>query len=761
MPKQKIRKGRVEYGERAFHQDAMEAMRGDIIRGLIEAVTNSDDAYASMEDGRTKRILVEVEHRRSQQWKVSIRDRGTGMRADDMELKLTRLGGRTSGFEAGEQRRGNLGRGAKDLAAFGDVTFESICDGYYSKVLLKTDGHWELTPANRSATKKDRERLGILRGNGFVVNMLVQPFIRCPQHEPLKRRLATHYALRDILCDPMRRVDLTNLNDSSTSLLTFQYPELPVAFETSTLKIPGYTEAKASLIIWRHPTRYDDGPQDHYRPIGILLKGDRAIYENTLFSYETNVHAGWFSGKFVCTHIDQLAREYDERLEKGEEQVPENPMPIITRRRDGLNPQHPFVEAIKKAIEGPLGELVALEAERSREDAEAVESEATRQALEKASRELSRMVNEELREIEAEELPGEGEGPVPLLSIIPEQAYAYMGEDRTLTITGRRKDIPDGAEVEISMDPAGVLELLTSRVVLRPHLRRDDVLVGQVRLRPLLEDEATIVSARYESASAAALLEVRPERIKLEPEELIPEQLQFERPSYRVGWQRQKELLVLSPAKDVAQYGNRLTLSSSDNGVAILTPSCTLKCVGSGEYSTAKARVEARILNTNAVITAKCKEAFTTTHVIVTRREESGFFKLILTNEAWGNFRAIIETETDDSGKQIRVIKIAGRHPAIRTYLGENFEFQETAQARSILAEVVADVTSRYVVSELYRLRRSFEPFDADRIYREHYKRVTRFLPRLQRVLVGDTSDAYSLTGPLIEVRQEKDTKSS
>lgn len=760
MPQQRKRKGRVAYGERAFHQDAIEAMRGDIVRGIIEAITNSDDAYASKEDGRTKRILIEVEHRRMQKWKVALRDRATGMCAADMEHKLTRLGGRTSGFEAGEHRRGNLGRGAKDLAAFGDVTFESIYNRRYSKLQLKTDGQWELNPIDRSASDKDRERLGILRGNGFAATIAVLPVVRCPQHETLKRKLRTHYALRDILSDPLRKVDLINLNDGSTDLLTYQYPELPVAFETSKLEFPGYPEAKASLTIWRHPNRYDEGPHDSGRPIGILLKGNRAIYENTLFGYEGNVHAGWFSGKFVCPYIDQLAREYDERLVKGEEHISENPMPIITRRRDGLSLQHPFVEAIKKAVEGPLGNLVAQEAERARERAGAVETDATRQALERASRELSRMVNEELREIEAEELPGEGKGPVPLLSIIPEQAYAYMGEDRTLTVAGRREDIPDEAEVDISIDPAGILELLTPRVVLRPHVRRDDVLVGQVRLRPILEGEATIVSVHYESASAGALVEVRAEREKLDSDEMpIPEELQFERPSYRVGWQRQKELFLFAPAKDVARYGTRVTLSSSEPGVVVLTPSRILKPVESGEYSMARVRVEARILDTNAVIIAKCREALASTHVIVTRREESGMFKLVLTDEEWGNFRAIIEAETDETGVQTRVIKIAGRHPALQTYLGENFELQETPQARSILAEVVADVTSRFVVSELYRIRRSNEFFDADRIYREHYKRVTRFLPRLQRVLIGDSKGVYSLTGSLIEVRRAKDTK--
>jgi hypothetical protein len=746
MPQQRERKGSISYSERAFHQDAMEAMRGDIVRGIIEAVTNSDDAYASMENEHQKRILIEVEHRRTQQGRVVVRDRATGMCADDMERRLTRLGGRTSGFETGEHRRGNLGRGAKDLAAFGDVAFQSIHNGLYSKLLLKTDGQWVLNPIDRSASDADRERLGILRGNGFVVTIAVNT--RCPQHENLKRKLSAHYALRDILSDPFRKVELVNLNDDSKDPLIFQYPDLPVVFETTELQIPGYPEAKASLIIWRHPIRLDEGPTNPGRPNGILLKGNRAIYDNILFGFEGNIHAGWFSGKLVCPYIDQLALEYDERLEKGEGQVTDNPMPIITRRRDGLNPQHPFVEMLKKAVEGPLGKLVAKEAERARETAGAVESETTRQALARVARELSRMVNEELRDIDAEELPPSEIGEeVPLLSLIPEQVYAYLGEDRTLTVVGRRKDIAEGAEVEVSMDPAGVVEILTHKVSLRPHVRREDVLVGQVRLRPMLENESTIITVQYESASAAALVEVRPERIAPPIIEPDPDSLQFERLSYRVGWQRKKELLLFAPAKDVARHGTQVKLSSSDPGIPVLTPSIILKPAESGKYYLARARIEARILNANSIITAQCRETLATTRVVVTRKEESGGFKIQIWDDEWGNFRAIIEPDVDEHGQKWQVIKIAGRHPAIRPYMGKNYELQNTLQAQAILAEVVADVSSRFVVSELFRRRQTTEVFDADRIYREHYKRVTRFLPRLQRALIGNIG--------LIELKQK------
>lgn len=106
--------GQVEYTPRAFMQDAQSAMRGDIFRALIETITNSDDAYK----GAKGKIRIEVEHRRGP-WRVITRDRASGMRSDRMEEAILRLGGRTSGFERGQNVRGNLGRGAKDLAAFG------------------------------------------------------------------------------------------------------------------------------------------------------------------------------------------------------------------------------------------------------------------------------------------------------------------------------------------------------------------------------------------------------------------------------------------------------------------------------------------------------------------------------------------------------------------------------------------------------------------------------------------------------------------
>jgi hypothetical protein len=398
----KPEKGRVKYGGRAFHQDATEAMRGDIIRALIETITNSDDAYGE----KNGKIRIEIEHRRGP-WKVITRDRAKGMSAAQMREAFAILGGRTSGFESGASVRGNLGRGAKDLAAFGTVVFESISDDKYSKLTLEPNGEYILDPQDRKADTAIRELLGIHRGNGTAVTMNVADNIRCPLHAKLAERLSKHYQLRDILSDPRREVTLVNVGKDKGITLRYAYPSLPIVFQGE-LAIPGYPEATAAVTIYRNEERYDDSPSEDSRPAGLLIKGRRAIYESTLFRFESHPMAGWFSGRVECPYVDQLASEYDRRLLAGERQDDRNPIPVITRRRDGLQPTHPFYKALATVVEKPLGELIREEEKKARESS-GHESSKMRRTLDALGRDLARLIDEDLRELEEEGLIGGGE----------------------------------------------------------------------------------------------------------------------------------------------------------------------------------------------------------------------------------------------------------------------------------------------------------------------------------------------------------------
>ena len=736
----KLDSGTVRYSARGFHQDAMAAMRGDIVRALIELITNADDAYAALDDGRTvkRAIHVEVEHRKNRPWTVRVRDRATGMTLDDMRSRITDIAQRTSGFESGHARRGNLGRGAKDCAAFGDVTFSSIVEGRLAELVLQQTGDWRVL-ADRNVRKSERDKLSVPH-NGTTVTIDVAANIRCPRHDTLRSRLSLHYQLRDILADPFRRVKLVNLNDDAHDLLTYVPPEGETVFDEE-IVAEGYSYP-ARLTIRRMRRRYDKTYQVTGRPNGILLKGRRAIYENSLFGHEGEIHAGWFRGELRCAGIDELAREFDDRFDQGVDPSPLNSTRIILRNRDGLNSDHPFVSALAKAVDRPLGALIAEEVAKAKEGGRAIESEQTRSALDKLGREVARLVSSELRDMEAEELPGDLNEQPPALAIVPEVAVAYLGEDRTLTVAARKDDVAEGDAVEIDADPAGVVEILTPVVPLQRHRWRDDLLVGQIRIRPLIESETTLITARLDVARVAdALVEVRAERETETPEPDLPETLEFTRPYYRVGLQRNKTLALIAPESVVEAHGYTASIVCDNPGIVLRGHQVRLAYdAGRGCYY-APVRVEARQLGAAGEIEATVGELVATTRVKVTRKEKGPRFTIQFEPGEMGIFRAVMEKDETRDGTARTVIKIAAGHPALKIYLGEDYSGQDMPLCREIIAEIVADLSARMVVEELFRSRLGFEKFDAYRIYCEHYTRVRRFLPRFQRILVGRASE--------------------
>jgi len=737
----RLQHGHVTYTERGFRQDSEDAMKGDIVRGILEAVTNADDAYRRLGSTRRGVITIEVEHRRQSPWVVRIRDRATGI--PDLISELTDIGGRTSGFESGLDVRGNLGRGAKDLAAFGPVTFSTIVDDRYKELRLDTAGNWQ-EKANRKATADDREWTGIRRGNGTVVELLVTPSIRCPRHDTLKHRLTNHFELRSIISAPDREVKLVNLNDGTTDTLIYLPPESETVFEGSA-PIDGYPGVECDVKIGRLVERSDDGASDPSRANGLVIRGTNSAYEVSLLGFESDFYAGWFAGEVRCPYIDDLQREYDDHLDRNEDPPPENPVRIISRQREGLRRDHPFVAALVRAIEEPLEVAVADERKRARDEQGRLETDSTRQAFEQVGQELARWVDEELRDIEAEELTGGlDEGLPPPLAVVPEAAYAYIGDRRTLTIAASRRHFVEGDLVQVSVDPGGVVELESSEVELAPHRRREDLLVGQIRLTALIANEMTMVTVRAKDRTAVAIVETREERV-IPPDVVeVPDELEFERPSYRVGIGKQRSLLVRAPAELLESQGPGVKFSSGDPGVVVRTPRAVLEFDAALGFATASVLVEARSLGTAAVISASVGGIVATAAVKVTRKEEGPSIVPRLVDEDMGSFRGVMVRETDPHIGEHMVLKVSTRHRAMRPYFGDRGQGQNSPACRSVIAEVMADTAARHIVGELYRSRRSTEEFDVDRFYREHYRRVARLLPPLQRILMGAPDVAWT-----------------
>ena len=276
-------------GTRRLIQDSNIAIR-DIYDAIVELVTNADDRYQVLEfPGRVEIELV----RRSaagDPTTLRVRDFADGMTSDVMDQKIGRTGGRVSGLERGLPVRGTNSRGAKDIAALGTVTFESIAgDGQIHKCRITPYFDFELFESVE-ITSKVRIRLGIGEGTGTLVTLMLKPSQRIPSADNLRKNLGRLVALRDILHDSRRQV---SLKDGRKAAVPVKAPALVGKDRLKrSFDVPGYPGATAKLTI-RRTSEVLEREQDRFRRGGILIKSRHAVHEATLFDreLETDPHA--------------------------------------------------------------------------------------------------------------------------------------------------------------------------------------------------------------------------------------------------------------------------------------------------------------------------------------------------------------------------------------------------------------------------------------------------------------------------------------
>lgn len=722
--------GQLERTPRAFWQDAWEAMRGDIVRALVEYVTNADDAYARK--GGKGRILIEVEHRRGDEpWMARLRDRATGMSLAEMHERIGRQGGRTSGFDQGAAVRGNLGLGSKDPACFGRVVFESIKNGEYARYSIDDQGERSSSAKSIKANAEMREKLGI-PANGTVVTIEVRHPVSCPRHDTLKYILSQHVLLRDIMRDPDRDVFLLHANKPGTrpDRLRFELPKLTSRTNKKGVPLPGYQGATAEIYIGEAEDLFaDEGRRSPTRKAGLLIKGRRAIYESTLFGFEANAQALAFAGWIKCDDIDRIADEFDSRAEKQLPHPTDNPMPIISRRRDGLVEEHPLYQAIRRLAEAELGPLVAAREQRAKERTRSVEQESTTRLLSQLAKAAAKFMQEAAEEEDLDlDLTG-GTEPTPSLTIVPGAVEMATGSDRVLTVMAAKAGLNGLVNVDLEFAPPGLVQGSTAALKLGPSRRRDDVLTGSLRVSAGPNVGATLLTARLAQRSADCIIEVvEPEA---PPEPIPPTTLEFERPHYRLVLGKPKSVKIRAPlgayAEDVA-----IRVISTSRGVVVLDGGeAQLTSKHSMLAMEGSVRVEGRIEKEVAKLHATDPDGHSAeAGVEVVRREESGAdFETTLVPEYQGDQRA------QWSG-DYRLLRIMGEHPAVRPYLGDKnagYPGQTTPQFRLMMAELVADAVVRRILLGKY----GEDEVDAGTFYVQQYKLMARFLARAHKLVAA------------------------
>ena len=190
--------GDLQYTARAFKQDSEDAMKGDVVRALIELVTNADDAYNSK--GGTIQIRL-LKSESPYQVKISVHDKATGLDADGLEKAFARLGDLNQKFVGDMGTRGLFGRGAKDVAALGKARFASIRAGKFSSLEIDpVKAKFNMEDINESPTKSAYEECLLKEGeSGLTAELFVSTIHRIPSAKDMVTKLQNHVQLRDLL----------------------------------------------------------------------------------------------------------------------------------------------------------------------------------------------------------------------------------------------------------------------------------------------------------------------------------------------------------------------------------------------------------------------------------------------------------------------------------------------------------------------------------------------------------------------------------
>src|SRR5258706_56482 len=465
---------KLQYADRVALQQADQAIRKDVLRALVEVITNSNDSYSRLEQGGERvsgSIEIEItrKHKNSM---IRIRDFAEGMTASRMDKVVGTYGEATSGLKEDKQVRGMWGRGLKDsIFGLGYGYVRSIKGPYFfscSLLIKKGVPTFELDAPIRATTEL-RTQYGILEGNGTVVEIIVaRNDVKVPQYDNFRHYLQRHFELRPIMSNPRRKIVLRDIvvdeKVRHEHILSYKAPRGDVVLKEK-FKIKDFP-ASAKLEVLRSniqlSTRAEEGD---YADGGLLVISKATVISLTMLKFENDPYASYFYGSIQCDYLHELLK---------------NDEPVLTATRDGINWTHPFAKALKLAVEDRLEPLVEAERKHAVHDEQTKLDKRLRQKLDHALHELNTIALTELSS-QTDQMRKELELPPSGIGFFPERVYVQTGLPVTLTLRAKLgENVRAGSTVNVMSDSPEVI-VETPQVIIQPH--KNDPTIGQARIK--------------------------------------------------------------------------------------------------------------------------------------------------------------------------------------------------------------------------------------------------------------------------------------
>lgn len=492
---------KLQYADRVAIQQADQAIRKDVMRALVEIITNANDSYSRLEQSggiSSGEMIIEVQRKRKNSV-IRVRDFAEGMTDKRMDRVVGTYGEATSGLKEDQHVRGMWGRGLKDSVfglGYGHVRSFKGTRFYSCSLLLKNGVPTFELDDPVPATLALRKKYGIPEGNGTLIEIVVsRDDVKMPQYNNLRNYLQRHFELRPIMSSPDRRIVLRDMASGVKSRqeyeLSYKSPRGEKVLEAN-LPIEGYP-AEAQLEVHRSGIQLSTrGEEGDYADGGLLVISRDIVISLTMLKFENDPYAAYFYGSIQCDYLHDLLK---------------NDEPVLTATRDGINWTHPFARALKLAVEAKLEPLIQEEREHAIHDEQTKLDKKLRRKLDRALHELNTIAVTELREQKDSEkkkieLPESGMG------FFPERMYVQTGQTATLVLRAAVNEHVKINKTATIISSSSEVIVATPLVQLKPHKNDPTILEARVKVEGRQVGGEGMVTAYLGRNRAQAMVQV-------------------------------------------------------------------------------------------------------------------------------------------------------------------------------------------------------------------------------------------------------------
>jgi hypothetical protein len=674
----KMEQGILQVDPRHTTRRIRTAMQGNVIRALVELITNSDDSYRRLEDENIrKKGLIELSYGKDgYRGLFAVRDYASGMSLDLVRKGLTTYGAATSGMQEGKSSRGYFGHGAKDaLASMLDGKICTFKDDNFVEYRIFTKNnkvYWQIDPP--ALASAELRRLHEVEGDGTIAYFNVDPHVagRVPRFDTLCKDLANNYLLRKIMTNPQRHVLLLDDKDGDTRRLKYQMPRGDeILAEDFTISYGEFGDFPVHISLWRAEHELTQSGDD--REGGLLLVDEEdAVLGMSLFKYDPEALAARFFGEVRIGNFRRLLNEEE---------------PVLREERDGLIARHPFCQALIPEIERRIEKQVKVERlRRQKENQSKIDSDEAKRYKKAFS------ILNKIAEIEVQSVTNLGKDPSTELEQ-PQNGFCFYPASSQITVGKRyafelRLDtniVRHGSIIKLSSTNTKI-RVLTSDIKLLPQ-DGSGVLSKYVTVEGSEPNVDGILRAVAGNNISEAKVFVVPEKGGL----LYEEGLEFEPGSLTLHPNQKRKGYLLVYVKMI-QGGSAIKISSDNESIHVSERQIVVNEADAKRH-VAKYELEfwGEGIGEDAVITAEFDSFMALLDVHVrSKREAPEKNRKGMFNEPEFAYDSEPPQRTSYS-YETGTVNIYVNFPSVKHYLGGDCRYRKTLPAQVLVADLVAE----------------------------------------------------------------------